>query len=153
MKMEYFDKLLIGVVIGALIFAAIVTYAVFIPESSTKVAREIEDAKRLGEIWGTIETAQNKCPTIVIDGSGAQKLLTQGARGGESSLMVMRRLSATEAWYEAFRKGEKSAQQIGKEKPGNAFCDAMMASYGPTGSIVENLLRIRAEGEGRPRFF
>ena len=151
--MEYSDKLFLTLLGGATVFVGLVVYMVFIPKSSERVARETADAARLGKIWGQIETAQSRCPGLVINGPAAQKLLTQVAAGGERGLAVMSRLSAMPEWYDAYRAGEKEAKKLNESKPGEAFCQEMITTYGPTGTVAANLLKARAPGEERPRFF
>jgi hypothetical protein len=152
MKFESLDKVAFAVCGVAILFVAIIVYAVFIPESSEKVAADNANAERLGYIWGESEIAEANCSDLIINGITARQLLTQDGKIGSSGLAEMRRMAQMPAWYEAYKKGSDHAKSVLKSSRGDAFCKAMMELYGPEGSRAPRLLKKRVAGEERPNF-
>ncbi len=152
MKFESLDKVAFAICGGAILFVAIIVYSVFIPESSEKLAREAADAERLGYIWGESEIAEANCPNLIINSVMARQLLLGDGSHGDSGLAAMTYLSQKMEWFEAYKKGSAHAKSVLESSTGDAFCESMMESYGPEGSRAPKLLKVRANGEVRPKF-
>jgi len=153
MALSNFDKLVLAMLGGAVVVVGAFVYSSFAPENSEKIVREAERAERLGFIWGESEVAESHCPGLIINSITAQTILVGDGSLGNNGLAVMTQLAKKIEWYNAYKKGTNQAQALLKSKPGDAFCKAMMDTYGPTGSRMPQLLKVRAEGEERPKLF
>ena len=147
------DRMAMSLFGVAILLAAIFTYLTLVPRSSEQINREMEDAKRLGYHWGAIETAETSCPQLIINAAVVRQLLAKTQRSGENSRSAMMRMSSSGVWYDAYLKGESETKALRKSNPGKSFCDAIAAAYGPSGTRTPGLLKARAEGEVRARFF
>lgn len=153
MALSNFDKLVLAMVGGGVVVVGAFVYSSVVPESSEKIARDAEKAEQLGFIWGESEVAESRCPGLIINSITAQQLLVGDGSLGNNGLAVMTQLAKKIEWYNAYKKGADQAQALFKSKPGDAFCKAMMDAYGPKGSRTPRLLKVRAEGEQRPKLF